>query len=271
VTSGIPTTDSQPRPSTFFLERLRGSIKTRIRVDPELAGGLREWLEDSLAPTAESEGSSSGIIRIEKESFGSGPPAQRRATYNQSVDSLVRCLFRQWITSGVIGDPMQDAIDALSISGDPDGILELVSGLDALTRSRLDEEVSRCASRIVRTWPDLNPAWLPRTKERITVPLCGGRVLLGATADLLIGAQATTEASVCIVLVEASRSVHLSKEGRRFCALLETLRSGAPPSRVATYSAATGELEVEAVDEHLLVAALLSTIDIINRHQEGQR
>jgi len=261
----------QPRPSPFILERLRGSIKTRGKVDPELAGGLREWLEDSVAPSAHSDGSTGGVIRIEKESFGSGPPAQRRATYNQSLDCLVRCLFRQWITSGAMGDPMKDAIDALSISGDPEGTLELVSSLDAFTRSRLDDEVNHCAFRIVHTWPDINPAWLPRTKERITVPLCGGQVMLGATADLLFGGQATTEASVCIVLIEASRSVHLAKEGSRFCALLETLRSGAPPSRVATYSAASGELDVEVVDEHLLVAALLSTIDTINRLQGEQR
>ena len=103
----------------------------------------------------------------------------------------------------------------------------MISFLAALAASAISCTFPGASSRVTAVEAPIEAAPPePVDARSLDVPLVvvsGGRVLLGATADLLIGAQATTEASVCIVLVEASRSVHLSKEGRRFCALLETL------------------------------------------------
>jgi hypothetical protein len=112
----------------------------------------------------------------------------------------------------------------------------------------------------------LCPAWYPRTRERISIPLCGGRILLDGVVDLVMGAQAADEATVCIVQIYTSpRDVQALRADLHFHALLETLRAGASPYRVASYSTGTGELYVEPVDEHLLVGALLKTIEWTER------
>jgi hypothetical protein len=247
----------------------------RPHVDPELAGGLRDWLENALAGSAANLPQTSTVIRVSQQVLAAteargtllGRPAdQRRSADDDLLRTLVRCIFRQWVTIRRLGQPMDDALAALSVSGDPGGAVEVVNSLSPEKRQSLSEELAAHAELITATWPALCPAWYPRTNERISLPLCGGRILIGGVVDLVIGAQAADEATVCIVQVDtaplkgrdASADLH-------FYALLETLRAGAPPSRVARYSTATGELNVETVDEHVLVGALLKTVDAAER------
>jgi len=100
-----------------------------------------------------------------------------------------------------------------------------------------------------------SPAWLARTQDRITVPLAGGQVLLSGVVDLAFGGPAHDQASVCLVEIKSGTRRIEHHADLHFYALLETLRAGAPPFRVATYYTATGELDVEAIGEDVLVAA----------------
>jgi hypothetical protein len=247
----------------------------RPHVDPELAGGLREWLEDSLAGPASSLPRTSPVIRVNRRLLAVSEPAGsllgRPADLAQEardnlLKNLVRCLFRQWVTTRRFGRPIEDALAALSVHADPGATVEAVNRLTPERRRALADEVAEHAERIASTWPLLCPAWYPRTSERISIPLCGGRILLGGVVDLVIGAQACEEATVCVVQVDtAPRSCRSHRAELPFYALLETLRSGASPSRVASYSTCTGDLRVEPVDEHVLVGALLKTVEAAER------
>jgi hypothetical protein len=54
-----------------------------------------------------------------------------------------------------------------------------------------------------------------------------------------------------------------------YYALLETLRSGAPPFRVATYYCSTGEIDAEEVTEEVLIASVQRTLDALERIAGG--
>jgi hypothetical protein len=277
---------------TGLLDKLRGVGMQRPRVDPELAGGLREWLEDALSGAASLLPERSPAIRVGRPEVGGsetyrsvrGPAravpgaarvasAPATAVRDELVANLVRPLFRQWVTTRRLGNPMGDALASLSVSGDPEGTLIALERMGANQRKAVADEVSEQASVIAATWPALSAAWYPKTGERITVPLCGGRIVLGGVIDLVIGAQAVTEATVCIVDVDSSprqgqirRPREVQTDGAvDFLALLETLRSGAAPCRVARYASATGDLDVKPVDENLLVGALLKTVQTAER------
>jgi hypothetical protein len=182
------------------------------------------------------------------------------------LNNLVRCLFRQWVTTRRFGLPIEDALGALSVDADPGATVEAVNRLSPERRRTLADEVAEHAERIASTWPLLCAAWYPRTSERISIPLCGGRIVLGGVVDLVIGAQACEEATVCVVQVDtAPRNRRSHQAELPFYALLETLRSGASPSRVASYSTCTGDLHVEPVDEHVLVGALLKAVQAAER------
>jgi hypothetical protein len=252
-----------------LLDGLRGVGTPRPSVDPELAGGLREWLEDSLSGQITPLGSRSRAIRVDNRMFDAFPAHGQVPTTSSHRTSaiedvvlraLVRSLFRQWTTTGRIEDPLGDALSAQAVSGDPEGAVDLLSRMADEERHLYAEAVRMHAARIAATWPALSPAWLPRSQERLTVPLCGGRVVLCGTADLVVGPQAASEASVCLVEIETERRATGPRPHVLFLALLETLRAGAPPSRVATYYTGTGELDAEPVDEHLLVQALLRVV-----------
>jgi hypothetical protein len=185
-------------------------------------------------------------------------------TEDRALRRLVRCLFRQWITTGRIEAPIRDALSGEAASGDPGGAVALVSRMSGEERRVFTEAVDSHAARITATWPALSPAWYPRASERFTGPLCGGRVVLAGIADLVVGPQAASESSVCIVEVQTGRRSTRHRNDLHFLGLLETLRAGAAPSRVATYYTGTGELHAEPVDEHLLAGALLRTVSGIH-------
>ena len=168
---------------------------------------------------------------------------------------LVDALFRQWVTSGQVGDPLEDALAALMASGDHD-VPAWVAGLDGDSRVALAQEVTGHLDRIQTGWPVLPPSWLARTQERLTVPLAGGLVILQGVIDLSLGSPSAGAASVCIVEVKSGRRRVEHRGDLQLYALMETLRSGAPPFRIATYYSATGELDVEPVRREVLHGAL---------------
>ncbi len=259
-----------PRPAPAggadILRRLRGDGAPRPPVDPGLAGGLRDWLEDGLAPSVAKLPAEHEVVRINKESLNqvlvceahltACRLAPRTVTVELSRGSLVDALFRQWVTVGEIGDPWADALAALEVEGDRDGVVRFVTDLPAAARRRLVDEVAQHAAGIVQRWPVPSPSSMARTQERLDIPLCGGRVVLAGVVDLVLGGPARDEASVCIVELK-SGARHVEHRGDvHLYALLETLRSGAPPFRIATYYSATGELDVEPVGEDAMVSAL---------------
>jgi len=261
--------------SESLLARLRGDGTERPVVDPGLAGGLRDWLEDALAPSVGRLPESAPPVRVTKEAinqvltceahFLAGRDAARRPTPELARGSLVDALFRQWVTTGTIGDPLHDALGALEVGGDPDGVAGFVQTLDPARRRALAEEVAAHAATISADWPSLSPAWMPRTQERLIVPLAGGRLVLSGVVDLALGAPSGGRASVCIVEVKSGRRRVEHRGDLHFYALLETLRSGAAPFRLATYYSAGGELDVEPVGADVMHTALHRVLSATER------
>jgi hypothetical protein len=260
------STGYRPPEGTDLLHRLRGQGTTRPTVDPGLAGGLRDWLEDGLADAAAEVSPEAGPVRVSKDALTgvltceahlvARRTAPRVISEEMARGSLVDALFRQWVTTGRVDDPWADAMSAVEVGGDPDGIAGFVASMADERRQVLAEEIAEHAAGIVARWPVPSPMWLPRTQERVVVPLVGGRVVMNGVVDLAFGGPAGERASVCVVELKSGRRRVEHRGDLHFYALLETLRSGAPPFRIATYYTRTGELDVEAVSEDVLVSAL---------------
>jgi hypothetical protein len=254
-----------------LLRRLRGDGVPRPVIDPGLAGGLRDWLEDGLVESVAALPTGTDVVRVNKESLNqvllceahlvAGRSASRVGTVELARGTMVDALFRQWVTTGVIDDPWADALAAFEADGDRDGVISFVTELPAAHQRRLRAEVVEHAAHITQRWPVPSPAWLPRTQERLEVPLCGGRVVLAGVIDLVLGSPAQDRASVCLVELKSGARRIEHRPDLHFYALLEALRSGAPPFRIATYYSGTGELDAEPVGEDTLVGALSRSLD----------
>jgi hypothetical protein len=185
---------------------------------------------------------------------------ERRPSQAIACGALVDSLFRQLVVTGRIDDPMTDGLAALTLDDHQRALGEWINQLPAPQRSELAMEVERQAAGLVARWPAMSPEWLPRTQEPIKASLAGGRVLLSARVDLAIGRPAVDHASVGIVELKSGKRRAEHRADLHFYALIEALRSPAPPFMVATYYSRTGELDVEPVSEDLLVAAARRTI-----------
>jgi hypothetical protein len=270
-TGKLETGKGETRRSTDILRRLRDDGGSRPVVDPGLAGGLRDWLEDALAEVVAASDPEAPPVRVHKGSLNqvlvceahlvSSRSATRSITAELARGSLVDALFRQWITTGAVADPVADALDAFDAEGDRDGVAAFVRALDGRRRRELADEVAAHATRLASDWGVPAASWLARTQERLEVPLCGGRVVLAGVLDLVLGSPSHERASVCLVELKSGPRRIEHRGDLHFYTLLETLRSGSPPFRMATYYSATGELDAEPVDENALLSALRRTLE----------
>lgn len=242
-----------------LLAGLRGEPTRRPRVDPGLAGGLREWLEDELAPLAGRRTAHEPILKVDRRMVsdhnpGGSPAAAKEVGLHlaQVRSLLVGALFRQLVTTGRIDHPLEDALAGLRVTGRGEGVSAFLASRNAGDRNRIRRQLAADAAQMTRCWPALAPAWLPRTSEHLAVPLAGGRIVLSGLVDLVIGTPSKGRASVCLVDLAVGPRRGEQQLGLRFLALLETLRSGAAPARLATFDPTVGEVVAEEVTEGLL-------------------
>jgi hypothetical protein len=244
------------------LSLLRGGAATRPRFDPGLAGGLRAWLEDAAYGVVASRGDGSGPLVLGTRRLlgtatgGWGDDFEADRTGDELlVGALVHALFRQLVNVGTIGDPWADARDALAAEGS-DEVVERIESVAGTERALLAETVASHATQLAGLVPRFAPGWLPRTDDRIAIPLAGGRVVLHGVADLVVGVPQPGVASLCILGLTTGGPWARERRSLHFLALLETLRSGTPPFRLALLESATGRYGIEDVrEEHLRAMA----------------
>jgi hypothetical protein len=243
------------------LALLRGDSTARPHFDPGLAGGLRAWLEDAAYDVVAGRGEQAPpLVLGARQLLGTVDEAgadDRGGPEDTVLPRLVHALFRQLVHAGGIQDPLADALAALEAaggSGGPGGsaIVRRVDALPGPARTALAEELASHARNLAGLVPHFAPAWMPRTDDRVAIPLAGGRVVLHGTFDLLVGIPRPGTASLCALGLATGGSWARERRSLHYLALLETLRSGAPPFRVALLESATSRYGVEDVrEEHL--------------------
>ena len=250
----------------------------RPSFDPGLAGGLRAWLEDAAFGVVASRGElAPALVLGPREVLGPGPGpagpgaadvadrgADDAALSEEAVVSrLVHVLFRRLVVGGAVEgavvDPLGDALDACRAE-EPGGAgaatVASVEAMDEGSRKALGTVVAGHAAHLADLLPRLAPAWMPRTDDRVAIPLAGGRIVLHGVFDLLVGLPRPDTASLCALGLCTGGSWARERRLLHYLALLETLRSGTPPFRLALLETGSGRYGVEDVrEEHLRAIA----------------
>ena len=124
----------------------------------------------------------------------------------------------------------------------------------------------RCAvedllAKFQDSFPPLERDWRPRVESPLVLSLCGGRIQLRGKPDLMLGRPRGTTARVLIVDFKSGipRTSHL--DDLRFYALLEAVRVGVPPFRVASYYLDAGRWHGEDVTVEALEASVRRVVD----------
>jgi len=134
-----------------------------------------------------------------------------------------------------------------------------VESLPTGERDALAASLARQATTLGALVPHFAPGWMPRTDDHVAIPLAGGRVVLRGTFDLLVGTPRPGTASLCALGLSTGGPWPRERRTLHYLALLETLRSGTPPFRLALLDSTARRYGVEDVrEEH--VGALASHI-----------
>lgn len=110
-------------------------------------------------------------------------------------------------------------------------------------------------------FPPLKLSWRPRLESSLSTALCGDRIWLRGRVDLALGRPTGTTSGVLIVDFKTGRPGRSGPDDLRFYALLETLRTGVPPFRVATWYLDSGQCHAQDVGEDLLASAARRVVD----------
>ena len=127
--------------------------------------------------------------------------------------------------------------------------------------------VDRVAA-FLELWPPLAPKWRPRCESRVVAELVDERVVLAGKVDLTIGTADGMRAGKVLVDLKTGGFSPSHLDDLRFYALVETIKLGVPPRRVATHYLDTGTLVPEDVTEGTLFAAVRRVTESVRRWLE---
>ena len=238
---------------------------------------VREQIETTLAPLA-AKLTADRPLFISKSSLTTVHGCE--AHYLASLDSF------EWTILNVRGTVMHKAVElAINWRGsvEPSALVD-----EAL--ARLEDEESRGPSEFIaqltpgeraqlrsyavdlytkfeESFPPLKASWRPVTESAARVELFNGLIFLSTRVDLTLGGPG----SKVIIDLKSGRIYSNHREDLRFYALVESLRSGQPPRRLATYSLESARADVEEVTEGVLQSAVRRVVDGANAIYELTR
>jgi hypothetical protein len=125
--------------------------------------------------------------------------------------------------------------------------------------AELRAEATNHVSAFEECFPPLKAKWRPRTECPVKHQI--GQVVLRARVDLALGRSEGDRAGMLIVDFKTGRPYPAHMDDLRFYALVETLRIGVPPFRVASYYLDTATWHAEDITDDLLAITVRRVAD----------
>ncbi|MHB8511060.1 MAG: PD-(D/E)XK nuclease family protein [Actinomycetota bacterium] len=166
---------------------------------------------------------------------------------------------------------IDDALTRLASGEEGDDVAAFVKALPDLDIARLKAEANDAVCSFLEDFPPIKPEWNPRVERKARVKLCDGQLVLGANYDFIIGRPQGMQARSIIIDFKTGSHNPGHSEDLRFYALLETLRCGVPPFRVATYYLEESRFQVEDVNVDVLNAAVRRLCDGVERMMRAKQ
>lgn len=251
-----------------IIDRLATPRGARPEYDAELRHQLRWFLEAGTADAVAelpadrslyvSKSRLAGVhgceARFLHDDFAWSVPAARGKVAHKAIELSIH--WREEPFPLVLVD---EALARLENAEDSFG--QWLQGLRDVERAELRAEAGERVLQFLECWPPLKKQWRPGTEVSIRQELHGGKVVLQGKVDLTIGGADGLVAGKILIDLKtgAARPVHF--EDLRFYALVETMRIGTPPLRLASYYLDQGALHPEDVNEGVLRAAAARTVD----------
>lgn len=174
-------------------------------------------------------------------------------------------LMVNWRGDPVPADVVDEAIARLA--GEDVGLGEWIAGLGEADLADLRGFAVDKLVKFQECFPPLDRRAAPTVESSVRWPVDGPIVLAGKV-DLVLGRPAGAESRKVIIDLKTGWVSPRHREDLRFYALVETLRTGVPPRKLASFYLDAGEPVVEDVTEPLLRTASRRMLDAVNAEIE---
>lgn len=237
----------------------------------DLAESLRADLEAGLAPLVAGRGPDDPLV-LTKHALGGVHGCQARwvATAGRRFEWSVP-IARGTVAHKAVelsvhvrGEPTPlDLVDlAITRLGEgDDGLADWLRTCSDVERAEVRAEANDRVAAFLDCWPPLRRTWAPVTESKVRAELCGGRVQLRGKVDLTLGRASGPRASGKVLVdLKTGGFAPDHLHDLRFYALIETVRLGVPPRRVASYYLESAWMAPEDVTVGLLDSAVARTV-----------
>ena len=186
---------------------------------------------------------------VATDSFEWSVPVARGIVTHKAIETSIH--WRRELTPLVLID---ESIARLEEG--TDDFARWLQGCREIERAELRAESNERLTKFLECWPRLSPRWRPVVESRVRYDLFNERVTLQGKVDLQLGQPEGTMAGKVLIDFKTGRFSPTHLEDLRFYSLIETLRIGTPPRRVASYYLDQGRF----VHEDVTVAHLETTV-----------
>ena len=172
----------------------------------------------------------------------------------------------------VRGEPVPAALVDHTLAslteGETNGLAGWLQSISEFERADLRGAAIDKVSAFLEMWPPLDPRWRPRSESKARVDLLDDRITLQGKVDLTLGVAEGSRAGKVLIDLKTGGFSPVHVDDLRFYALVEAIKIGVPPRRVATHYLESGNLVPEDVSEAMLGSAAVRVIDAVNRWLE---
>ncbi|MDG2027766.1 MAG: PD-(D/E)XK nuclease family protein [Acidimicrobiales bacterium] len=145
-----------------------------------------------------------------------------------------------------------------------DGLADWLQQATEVERAELRAEANDRVVKFLECFPPLKPGWRPATESRLRLEI-HDRFILSGKVDLALGQAAGELAGKVLIDLKTGGFSPQHLDDLRFYALMEAIRLGTPPRRLATYYLDQGRFLPEDVTEDLLFSTVARVGDGVER------
>jgi len=145
-----------------------------------------------------------------------------------------------------------------------DGMADWLQEISEVERAELRGDVNDMVVKFLECFPPLKSAWFPSTETGLRVEI-HERFILSGKVDLALGRADGGRAGKVLIDLKTGRFSPSHRDDLRFYALLEAIRVGTPPRRLASYYLSEGRFVPEDVTEELLFGTIDRVCDAVER------
>ena len=249
------------------LDQLGARRDERPEFDAELRHELRHELESGIGPAIAALDDDGTALWISKRKlaqihrceahylaeddgkFRWSVPAARGTVAHKAIETAIH-----WRRELVPLSVVDEALARLEEGTDDLG--RFLQGCREIERAELRAAANERLVKFLECWPPLQGRWRPAVESRVRFDLLDERVALAGKVDLQLGHTDGLVAGKVIVDFKTGAVAAAHLDDLRFYALIETLRNGVPPRRIATYYLDQGRF----LPEDITIGALRTTV-----------